>query len=334
MTHRVRQNKKGRESEMEKQDNDIEIKSVAQFVQGVIKIGTGKYRAKNTFFRGEADSTWEPKASLLRSDLCNPNESNGDVYVQMEYDMIREATKINPSMFDGCRNSIEKMVVMQHYGLPTRLLDVTTNPLIALYFACESKSSKDGKVLFVQKKPVGEDLANMIATLCEYYEDSIYESRELWTFLNILKKHHLYGEDMKKEIVIDLFENITKSFLYVHPYINERIKMQSGAFVFSAYMQPIFNKYEYQHFLEKIGNEGLTEQEIRSIHFNKVAVSVKNIFNERRFIIKSRYKKRILKELDLLGINEASVFPEPEHQMRCVKNTIIMSCMSIRNFNS
>ncbi|MBN8599316.1 MAG: FRG domain-containing protein, partial [Planctomycetes bacterium] len=42
---------------------------------------------------------------------------------------------------------VQALVVMQHYGVPTRLLDWTASPWIALYFACESSPSEDGRVL-------------------------------------------------------------------------------------------------------------------------------------------------------------------------------------------
>jgi hypothetical protein len=68
---------------------------------------------------------------------------------------FREMILMSPNDFFNEVTTLEKLVKMQHYTLPTRLLDITSNPLVALYFACGKYKNRntDGKVyLFKIKK--------------------------------------------------------------------------------------------------------------------------------------------------------------------------------------
>jgi hypothetical protein len=81
------------------------------------------------WFRGHHQSSWRLQPTVYRSEFTNLSE-----------DDCRQDFKLRayPYLVNTARDPVddwEWYFVMQHHGLPTRLLDWTESPLVALYFA-------------------------------------------------------------------------------------------------------------------------------------------------------------------------------------------------------
>lgn len=105
---------------------EIRISSVSEFIEKIVQ--RDKEAGTETFYRGHADKDWDLLPSIFRT----PNGVEKERL--LFYDMVAH----EPQSFSECKPTLDYLVQMQHYGLPTRLLDMTMNPLVALYFACQS----------------------------------------------------------------------------------------------------------------------------------------------------------------------------------------------------
>ncbi|MCP8897370.1 FRG domain-containing protein, partial [Shinella daejeonensis] len=79
-------------------------------------------------FRGEADASWKLMPSVMRG--LRPDAENN---------IISELMAEAPADFADDKTMFGRLVRAQHYGLPTRLLDVSLNPLVGLFFACSDE---------------------------------------------------------------------------------------------------------------------------------------------------------------------------------------------------
>ena len=295
------------------------IRSLDQFVKEVQRIcfPNDVTNYPKVLFRGEADVSWKQEASLFRGKFETETYTK-DVNVSLEKDLIDAAKTEYPQAFSACPNAMSRLVRMQHYGLPTRLYDVTANPLVALYFSCNIEREKDGKVMFTKSQTRSIDDVNIMAGLVENIEsyEDLLTVEKLYSYGKI---NGIFSMDEKNSgrVKLWLFQNITKPFLFQPPFDNERIKCQQGAMIFSPLLKvsPFENERKYR----KLEKRTIFCEQMKDFTFRKENVDLRSLFEKKEFVIKAEDKKTILRGLDLIGINEAYVYPELEHQLKTIK---------------
>lgn len=253
------------------------IKSFSEFYNTIKRICGNSGSDQQFFFRGQPDMKYSPLPSIYRKGR-----------IENENFLYREAIRRNSAEFTEDMSTFDNLVKMQHYELPTRLLDITKNPLVALFFACQKDFDADGEVLVYSLlwqshiKYFDSDAVCILANLAKRPINFDFDNDESYLVYDIQRdKPNFNGENLKSDAIHDV--------VCVLPKLNNnRIIKQDGAF-----------------FIFGMGDE---KKEPAIIKDSPITI-----------VVKAKAKEGILKELDFLGINEASLFPETDKVMKQIK---------------
>ena len=277
--------------------NAFEISDVSSYVKYVFDIGKEKLTSKNSqlLFRGQSDKNYEIIPSIAR----NYNGKSAPLLCH-EKEMVETAKAQLPNIFKTEYEPIELLALLQHHGIPTRLLDVTENALVGLYFACLGDNESDGEVfLFEQNKDNVRVncLANAIADSYRFadggftYLDTFYQGilNQVYFFdeKHILEKAHTEPQDGANWI-----KNYAVSPIFATSQIHSlRQQAQAGKYIL---------------FANEIGCERGGDVFYREI----APMSKEHECIVGRIIVLGSLKEKILKELTLLGISRRTLFPD------------------------
>ena len=289
----------------------ITVNSVSEYLDHVSSIKRIRVMSNTvssfTFFRGQANLNWKISPSLYRKGLF-----------KSESLLLTEIKHLCPSEIP--ENRFDALVKMQHFGMPTRLLDTTTNPLVALYFACENEFEKasDGVVYAFPNLPVSWSTDPLIEIIMDFVFDCYPERTPLDKMLKSIKEKYQYNSQrsIPNDINSLLYYLKIPAFAVMPAKTNERIEAQDGAFFIFG-----MNVRNY----EVSTNPGTLGQ----IYYNFDPVDIdrpdKIWNNSETIIIPASAKDKILDQLYVLGINERKLFPDLTHQILHAVNSVTKS---------
>ena len=268
------------------------------------------------YLRGESREFEDLKPSVMRK----PNEGRPSLR-PVEAEMLNDLLTRQPEAFSGLNSSLSQWVMAQHHLLNTRLLDITRNPQVALFYASNEHEALDGRlhIFAVPKsliKPFNSDVVSLIANFAklpraeqnlilgkteadtvddEYPPDAKSLQHGPQLFSNAVK--HLHSiirrerPDHREQIDVRDFYRV---FVVEPQQMFDRIRAQSGAFLISAF---------HERFEQKEILKANPETPIYAHHVLKVA---------------GDGKKAILNDLRLFNVDRETLFPSVDETARAI----------------
>ncbi len=190
-------------------------------------------------------------------DSLMPSVARKDSLVNHESEMLRDLMSRRPEEFADRLPAITQWGIAQHHGLHTRLLDITRNSLVALFFACESNEksmldvrerehvnvSPDGRVhvFAVPGRLIKQYDSDAISIISNFFrlrrddQDAILEGPDTekeknarYRLIQLIQIEKPYFEDRINK------DDLRRVFIVEPQHSSQRIRAQESAYIVSA----------------------------------------------------------------------------------------------------
>ncbi|WP_222101637.1 FRG domain-containing protein, partial [Paenilisteria newyorkensis] len=262
-----------------------------------------KLKGKNLYYRGHTNVNY----------LLEPSIHRGNFF-KNEKLLCEESQIRNPAEYENCATHLDRLKKMQHYNIPTRLLDISRNALMGLYFAVEKSGANDdleGEVIVFHESQPRYTRSDTIALICSIaFFDMIFKTKmALYAsrFIDYSMEEFNADEDVERlvhEIQSEkasflpkiVRSDLRSNYIVLPTKDNKRIIQQDGAFIACA-----LNMFDAEDI-----------NQLRAGQNKKVILT-----------IKSSNKDTLRETLNLFGLNKATVYPEIDKVAEYLKEEYI-----------
>jgi hypothetical protein len=198
-------------------------------------------KGRKIAWRGQTNSNWALTSRLYRVFIgSQPQRINETEFSKIEQNLLVELRRWGlHSQRDGGRLSVlSQLAMLQHFGTPTRLIDISFNALVSTFFATEyddKQEQMDGRLFAVD---ITDRLLNENKAL-RSWEDSLdrpWSDSFKSDMFRLLKDRYDNFSDLD-EIQFKLYwtnEWNSHYFVWKPPSLNPRIAAQNGGFLFGG----------------------------------------------------------------------------------------------------